>query len=165
MQKSILYLGIALTLLLLSSCSKDYTEISATEFTAEVLPQIQVERIEVIKNRLVRIFPYKGTPYEVELEQADSAVAFVARIRAQNENAQVEYVIDEGSMSWILTIYQLIPLIFLLLFILQIVLLWLSIKKILKSGNDNMEKLVHSVIVIFAPLIGPILFLTTRNTK
>ncbi|WP_432264567.1 PLDc N-terminal domain-containing protein [Autumnicola lenta] len=43
----------------------------------------------------------------------------------------------------------------------HIILLWIALRRIIKSEADNIEKLVYKIISIFFPFFGPILYLTT----
>lgn len=164
MQRSLLLMGTVLILLLNGSCSKDYREISALEIT-KMLPELKIDHIEVVEGEFVRLHVADGKPYQVDLDRVESEENFVSHVKAWNENASVEYVNRTGSFSWAITFYQLLPILFLLLIILHIVLLWLSLKKIIKRHDAPMEKLVHLIMVLFAPVIGPIVFLSTKKSS
>ncbi|MHA6278652.1 hypothetical protein ACXYMT_00585 [Salinimicrobium sp. CAU 1759] len=163
MHNNIFRLGLVLALFLTVSCSKDSNEISASEFTTEVLPEEQVNRIEVVDDQQVLLYTNEKIPYLVKLEKRGMAESFVDRIRFENENASVQYTYQKRDFSWFLTFYQLLPILFVTLILLQIILLWFSLKKITKGRYEPLEKLVHLVIVLFAPIIGPLVFLTSRR--
>ena len=155
--------GIVFALFLTVSCSKDSTEISASEFTIDVLPEVNVDRIEVVDDQQVLIYTNGKKPYLVKLEKSGFVEGFVDRIRFENENASVQYTYQKNDFSWFLTFYQILPILFVMLILLQIILLWFSLKKITKGRYEPLEKLVHLVIVLFAPVIGPLVFLTSRR--
>lgn len=159
-------LGAALALLLTVACStNDYNEITASEFTADVLPEVRVDRIEIVDDQQVLIYTNEEKPYSVELEERGIAEAFANRIRFENENASIQYIYKKSDFSWFLTFYQLLPFLFLLLLLLQVILLWFSLKRITKGIYDPLEKMVHLIIVLFAPVIGPIVFLSSRKSS
>lgn len=163
MYRAILHPGLVLVLLLIFSCSKDYRDISPQEIT-EMLPELEINRIQVVEGEVVRLHVANGKPYQVDLDQIEGTGSFVSLIKEWNENASVEYIHSTGRFSWSLILYQLFTILILLLIVLQVVLLWFSLKKIIRGKYDPMEKLVHLGIVLFAPVIGPLVFLSTKRS-
>lgn len=164
MYRTIFRPGLVILLFLMFSCSKDYRKISPLEIT-EMLPELKINRIEVVEGEIVRLHVANGKPYQVDLDQVEGKENFISHIRDWNENASVEYIHSTGSYSWFLIFYQLFQILILLLIILQVVLLWFSLKRIIRERYEPMEKLVHLVIVLFAPVIGPLVYLTSKKSS
>ncbi len=75
----------------------------------------------------------------------------------------VSYTTESNSLSYKIFIFQLFSLIIPFLILAHIILLWISLRRIIKSEIDNMEKMVYTIISIFFPFFGSIIYLTTKK--
>ena len=146
----------------LSSCS-NHKEVSKTEFINTVLPKVDVNYVEIKNNEKILVHTVEEETYKVNAGSMTRGEIneFVDTIRARNEHISVHQETILGSNHPGRYLLDFIPFIFPLLFIIHIILLWIALKRIIRSNIDSMEKLVYTIISIFFPFFGPILYLTT----
>lgn len=157
-----LYLLLVLLPFLFFSCGKDHNEISETQFINSVLPEVEIDRVEIKNLEDALVYTNEQKTYKITLGSRNSAEEFVNRIRAKNEKVAIGYTTESSSPFWV-SIMQFLPLIFPLLILIHLILLWIALRRIIKSHTDNIEKLVYTIISIFFPFFGPIIYLTTNK--
>ncbi len=161
MRKITIYLTLVLFTILLLSCSSDYQEISGSEFVEKVLPNVDVQSIEV-KNQEEILISTDQEHYKIELNSGSSIQEYLNIIRSYDDNFNETYTASEGFRPS-LFLYQFFIALFPLLILLHIILLWIVLRKIIRSGVESVEKLIYTMIVIFVPFMGPIIYLTTKR--
>ena len=161
MRKITIYLTLVFSTILLLSCSSDNQEISSSEFIEKILPKVDVQSIEVKNQGEILIFTDQE-PYKIELNSGSSTNEFINIIRSKDNNFNITYTASEGFIPS-LFLFQFFTALFPLLILLHIILLWIVLRKIIKSEVESLEKLVYTMIVIFVPFIGPIIYLTTKK--
>nr|WP_237690414.1 PLD nuclease N-terminal domain-containing protein [Salegentibacter tibetensis] len=72
------------------------------------------------------------------------------------------YVTESNELfSSFLLLYQALYLIIPLLILVHIILLWIALRRIIRSQIESTEKLVYTIIALFFTFFGPIIYLTT----
>ena len=140
MQKTTLSILLVLFSIFITSCS-NHKEVSKTEFINTVLHEVDVNTVEV-KNNEILIHTVEQETYNVDASSMTRGEIneFVNTIRAKNEHIGVHYnIINPGSNSPVRYLLDFIPLLFPLLFFTHIILLWIALKRIIRSEVDNTE--------------------------
>lgn len=160
MPKKILLILSILFSFLLSSCSKNYKEVSESEFINNILPNIEINNMEVNKNEVI-VHTNEEKGYKVKLDSPNSVPAFLNKIASQNKNFSVLHDSSENT----LILLTLLPLVFPLIILIHIILLTIALSRIIKSEINSVEKLVYTIISLFFIVIGPIIYLTTKKSN
>ncbi len=163
MQKTKLFIFSILISTLLFSCGDDYEKVSKSEFIKKVLPKNDINKVVVENNDKLFIYTNENKPYSIEDLSPNTIEDFLNELKSKNENMYVEYGTKSNSFSIKLMMFQLFSLIIPFLFLAHIILLWISLRRIIKSEIDNMEKMVYTIISLFFPFFGSIIYLTTKK--
>ncbi len=163
MQKTKLFIFSILISTLLFSCGKDYAEVSKSEFINKVLPKVDIVKVEIKNNEKLLIYTSENKSYVIKDFSPNSMDGFLNEIKSKNKNMHVSYINVSNSISNQLIMFQLFTLIIPFLILAHIILLWVSLRKIIKSEIDNIEKIVYTIISIFFPFFGSIIYLTTKK--
>ncbi|PHR99152.1 MAG: hypothetical protein COA80_04370 [Leeuwenhoekiella sp.] len=146
--------------ILFTSCSDDYEEISKSEFIDTVLQDQKITSLEIENKEKIHIYTNENKYYVISDLSSHSLDDLVDEIRSKNGAVLVKYLAPETSI--ILDV--LMSLLFLPLIIpAHIILLWIALRKIIKSEVEDTEKILHAIISIFFPFFGPIIYLTTKR--
>lgn len=163
MQKKSTFILSVLISALLFSCGKNYKDISKLEFMDKVLPKVEINHVEVRNLETLLIYTNDKKPYKIKDIPSNSIDDFLKEIKSKNDNMYVSYTTESNNLSFKLIIFQLFTLIIPFLILAHIILLWISLRKIIKSEVDNMEKILYTIISIFFPFFGSVLYLTTKR--
>jgi ATP-dependent Zn protease len=162
MKKNTLLILSVLISTLLISCGNSQ-EVSKSEFIDNVLPKVEINNVEIRNNEIILIHTNENKPYKIKDVPPYSIDDFLNEIISKNEKISVHYTNESNGNYYILSIFQLFSLIIPFLILAHIILLWISLRRIIKSEIDNMEKMVYTIISIFFPFFGSIIYLTTKK--
>ncbi|WP_026809544.1 PLD nuclease N-terminal domain-containing protein [Arenibacter latericius] len=158
---SYLILSILISLLLFS-CNKDYVDISQSEFLENVLPKAEINSVSIENNELFLVATSDNKTYSVKDEGSNSFDVLLNKIQSENQNIEVSYAHGANSFGHI---FFLIPFLIPFLILLHILFLWIALRRIIQSAVAPTEKLVYTIISIFVPLVGPLIYLTTKKNR
>ncbi len=164
MQKSKSLIVLVLFSILLVSCGKDYEEVSGPEFINTVLPEVDVNHVEIMtRTNEITVYTDKQETYKVNLGSRNSIKKqeILNEIKAKNPEITETYVTESNELFPFLLIYQALYLIIPIFMLFHIILLWIALRRIIRSQIESTEKLVYTIIAIFFPFFGPIIYLTT----
>lgn len=161
MLKKFLFTIIISTFLI--SCGENYKEISKSEFSEQVLPKVDINKIEIENYETIMIYTDEKVPYRMKIKNSRDLQRFVNVLRSDNQNISIVYTSNDSHLG--LFLWQSLYLIFPLLLLSHLVLLWVALKKIIKSETDNLEKILNAIVSIFFPFFGPIIYLTTKPKR
>lgn len=147
----------------LLSCSNDYKDVSKSEFITKILPTVEVEKVTIKNNEEVLVETEANEHYRIELGSVGQANSFINELDSVDDNFKVIYDHSSPGTEITLIFWQTLSLIIPLLMLAHIVLLLVAIRKILKSGTENSEKILNTIISIFIPFFGPIIYLTNKK--
>lgn len=164
MQKTKLFFLSILISTLFISCSKDYDEVSESEFINNVLPTVGINRVVVENTDKILIYTDKNNSYVIENFSPNSIDDFLNKLKSKNENMYVVYTTESNDFSYKLFLFQFFTLIIPFLIFAHFLLLWISLRKIIKSKIDTLEKILYAIISIFFPFFGSLIYLTTKKS-
>ncbi|WBL22942.1 ATP-dependent metallopeptidase FtsH/Yme1/Tma family protein [Zunongwangia sp. HRR-M8] len=161
MRKSLLFLIPVLICLISVGCGKDSKEISLTEFKEEILPSEEIEKVVIEDREDIFIYTSEKAPYKLKASEIGNIEEFIDNLHSQQENIDITYntnVTNTGILLW-----QLFNLLVPILLLIHIILLWISLRKVIKSTAGDLEKILYAMISILVPFFGPIIYLTTKR--
>ncbi|MBZ9729405.1 PLDc N-terminal domain-containing protein [Salegentibacter sp. JZCK2] len=126
-------------------------------------PEVDVNNIEIKKDELM-VHTAEEETYKVNLGSRNSIKKqeFLNEIKAKNPGMTETYVTESNELfSSFLLLYQALYLIIPLLILVHIILLWIALRRIIRSQIESTEKLVYTIIALFFTFFGPIIYLTT----
>ena len=144
----------------LFSCRKDYREVSRDTFIHKVLPVERVSMVTVHNNKVIEIYTGKALPYRVTVASEETTHDLIEKIYVKNLAATVSYSNGEQQYNLML-VSQLLILFILLSIMAHLILMSISLKKIISLEEKVNEKLYQTLLVVFLPLIGPMMYLTS----
>ena len=164
MQKSKSLIVLVLFSILSISCGEDHKEVSVSEFTNTVLPEIEINNVEAMtETNEIIIYTVEEDTYKVNLGTMDPIEKheLMNEIKVKNPGVTETYVLESNELFSPFLIFQALYLIIPILILTHIILLWIALKKIIRSQIESTEKLVYTIITIFFPVFGSIIYLTT----
>lgn len=167
MHKNYLIIFSFLFAILFIACSNDKRDVSASEFINDILPEVEVKQVLVENMEKILIQTAGSETYSININSMDrmETEAFLNRIRMETNEIPVSYQSTPSPTAYIFELLSLLPLISLFLILIHIILLWIALKRIIKSEIDNIEKLVYTIISIFFPFFGPIIYFTAGRKR
>ncbi|MCH4822092.1 PLD nuclease N-terminal domain-containing protein [Gramella lutea] len=156
-------LFIASVLMMLMSCSKDHKNVSRSEFIKIILPEADVQNVTVKDENSVLIKTDENAQYRVEVNSAKQANEFIKEIESQDNSFSIIYDVSSEGIGAALAIWQFLYFLFPALLLAHVVLLWVALRKIIRSGEDGMHKILYAMISIFFPFFGPIIYLKAKK--
>lgn len=145
------------------SCSEKYEEVSQNEFLKTVLPEVKIKRVQIENNEKILIETYENFNYRIEINNSNDAQEFITLLEKSNQNFEIVYSHTSTEVNIKLFIYQTLVLLIPILIIAHVILLWIALRKIIKSETDSLEKILCAMISIFFPFFGPLIYLTTER--
>lgn len=149
--------------MLLTSCNEDYKDVSKSEFSKKILLKVDVKRLEIKNNEEILIYTDEITPYRIKMNTSTEIQEFVDFLNSNDDNITIGYTTNPIGFQFGLLQRQTLHLIIPLIILSHIVLLWIALRKIIKSESDNMEKILYAFISIFFPFFGSLIYLTTKR--
>jgi ATP-dependent Zn protease len=163
MIKKLLFTIPLLIAIFTTSCSENYNDVTQSDFRKTILPNVDINRLEIENNEEVLIFTDAESPYRIRMKNSTEIQKFVEFLNSNDENISIHYTTTPNGSEYGLFIWQMLYLIFPIIILSHIVLLWISLRKIIKSKTDNSEKIFSAIISIFFPFFGPLIYLTTKQ--
>lgn len=156
-------LFIASVLMMLMSCSKEPKNVSRAEFTENILPDVDVQNLTVKDGNSVVIRTNENKEYRIEVGSAEQADDLIKEIESKDNNFSIMYDVSSAGIGTALAIWQFLYFLFPALFLAHVILLWVALRKIIRSGEDGMHKILYAMISIFFPFFGPIIYLNAKK--
>ncbi|ETN93851.1 hypothetical protein [Zhouia amylolytica] len=164
MLKKFISLSVLLFCYVFISCNSRTQKASETEFINEILPQINIGSLEIENKKSLKVITEKDKTYLVELTSTKEINDLVEKILEENPSIPISRFSKTNNSYFNHAIfYMLIQFLMPFLIIIHLILLWVCLKKILKSPVHGSDKLTNTIIVIFVPLLGSIIYLTTKK--
>ncbi|MCM4167500.1 hypothetical protein KCTC52924_01001 [Arenibacter antarcticus] len=160
MQKTSIFILSIFISVLLFSCTGDYEEVSEQEFINNILPEVDINNVTIKNNELILISTNDNERYRIKGNPPNSLNILINKIQSENQNFGVTYTDEPNYFG---SIFLLIPILMPFIILVHIILLWVALRRIIQSTVAPMEKLVYTIISIFVPLFGPIIYLTTKK--
>ncbi|WBL25147.1 PLDc N-terminal domain-containing protein [Zunongwangia sp. HGR-M22] len=161
MRKSLLFLIPVLICLISVGCGKDSKEISFTEFNEEILPSEEIEKVVIEDREDILVYTSEKVPYKLKASEIDNIEEFIDNLHSKQENIDITYNTNVTNTGILLG--QLFNLLVPILLLTHIILLWISLRKVIKSTAGDLEKILYAMISILVPFFGPIIYLTTKR--
>lgn len=163
MIRKLFFILLTLLAVMATSCGKNYREVSSAEFTEKLLPKLNVKHLVVENNENLIIYTEEKTPYKIEIDSPTRLNETIDAIRSKNKNSSITYISEAENFQLGLFIWQMIYRVIPILILIHVILLWITLRKIIKSEKDHMEKMLYAIISIFFPFFGSLIYLTTKQ--
>lgn len=163
MIKKLLFTIPILIAIFTTSCNENYNDVTQSEFRKTILPNVDINRLKIENNEDVIIYTDAESPYRIKMKNPNEIQEFVGFLNSNGENIPLHYTTTSNSSEFGLFLWQTLSLIFPIIILSHIILLWISLRKIIKSKADSSEKIFSAIISIFFPFFGPLIYLTTKQ--
>ncbi|MDN3595353.1 PLDc N-terminal domain-containing protein [Zunongwangia endophytica] len=160
MRKALLFLIPLLICLISIGCGSDSKEISLNEFNEEILPSEEIKKVVIEDREDIFIYTSEKVPYRLKASEIGDIEEFIDHLYSQQENIDITYNANVNNTG--LLLWQLFNLLVPILLLTHIILLWIALRKVIKSTAGDLEKILYAMISIFVPFFGPIIYLTTK---
>lgn len=154
---------LCISLSLAVGCQKRYQDISKQTLVSEILPYEQIEQVTVVRNESVNLETVEKQSYRIIISDIEDLKDIINQIQAKQANTPVKYTTADETYGYFKLILSLLTVMIIIGFITHLILMGISLKKILSIEKKVGTKIFDYLIVIFLPVVGPVVYLTSKN--